>query len=154
MFFKNDKLEQKAKELSDLGGKIISLQKDISTHRDILSLIFDTVPAMIFYKDRENRIVNINEFGCQMFGVPREQIIGHNWKALLDDSGQARKYFDNDLEVMRTGQPKKDIVEVLPGTDRTFLTPKMPMFDNGKVIGVLGFSTEITKPLKDCEDGR
>ena len=149
MFFNDGKLEKKAKELSDMGEKIIALQQDLKTNRDIISIMFDHVPALIFFKDKENRIININQYGVELHGVPKEKILGYAWKESLSEE-EAERYYQNDLEVMRQGKPKKCIIEPLYNDpNRIFLTHKLPVTRNGEIIGVLGFSTEITKPLAE-----
>ena len=153
MFFNTDKLEKKAKEIENLGEKIIQAQKAVATNRDILSLMFDHIPALIFFKDKENRILNVNKYGVDLWGVPKEKILGHEWLKLTTDD-LARKYLDNDLDVIRTGIPKREIIEPMSNdTSRIFRTDKIPVFEDGCIIGILGFSTEIKKPLSEAENG-
>ena len=38
--------------------------------------ILDSVPALIFYKDRENRLVRVNKAFAEAMGVPKEQLEG------------------------------------------------------------------------------
>ena len=153
MFFNTDKLEKKAKEIENLGEKIIQAQKAVATNRDILSLMFDHIPALIFFKDKENRILNVNQFGVDLWGVPKEKILGHEWLKLTTDE-LARKYLDNDLDVIESGVAKTNIIEPMSNDPtKMFRTNKIPVFENGCIIGILGFSTEIIEPLSEAENG-
>jgi two-component system, LuxR family, sensor kinase FixL len=44
--------------------------------QDELQTIFDSVPAMIWYKDKANRILNVNKGAARSIGVPEHQIKG------------------------------------------------------------------------------
>src|SRR5690349_6236409 len=46
-------------------------------------LIFDSVPAMIFYKDTENRILRLNDAGAKAFGRPIAELEGKSTYDLL-----------------------------------------------------------------------
>lgn len=153
MFFNNDKLEKKAKELHDLGSQIIALQKEVTNNRSIISLMFDHLPALIFFKDADNNLININEYGAKLWGADKKDLLGKGWQKMVSEE-VAEQYLRNDQDVIRSGKPKKGIVEPLVGDEsRMFLTHKLPIVEGGKIIGVLGFSTEITEPLSECTNG-
>lgn len=156
MFFKrDDKLIKEAKELNNLGEQILNVRQEVLTNRHLLSLMFENVPALIFFKDVDNNVVNINKYGANLWGATKEEILGKGWMNLTDKE-TAQKYFDNDLDVIKSGEPKLNIIESLvgdKGKTRKFKTDKIPIMEDGKIIGVLGHSVEITEPLRDCRDG-
>ena len=154
MFFKSKDLEDKAQDLFELGSKIVSMQKDLASERNIISILFDFIPALIFFKDCNNNIISINKYGAELWGADKDKILGDGWKSLASNE-MINKYFQNDIEVIKTGKPKMNIVEPLVGDEsRVFLTHKLPVRENGKIIGILGFSTEITEPLAGDRDAR
>ena len=118
----------------------------IRRHHRELQIILDSCPAMIFYKDTENRLIRINRTLADAMGLPIEQIEG---KSLLElYPNQAEKYWRDDKEVMSTGKPKTNIIETLETTKgiRWVQTDKFPFFDeNGNIIGVVGFAIDITE---------
>ncbi len=111
-----------------------------------LQIIFDSVPAMIFYKDKENRFIRTNLALAEATGLPQEEIDG---KSLFDlYPSQADDYWKDDQEVMRRGKPKRNIVETFetPEGVRWVQTDKIPYRDaQGNIIGVIGFSNDITE---------
>src|ERR1041385_1865890 len=76
-------------------------------------VIFDPVPATIVYKDAGNRILRINEMGARQLGRPAAELEGMRMEELFP-AGLAKALHDDDLEVIRSGQPKLGIVESHP----------------------------------------
>jgi PAS domain S-box-containing protein len=116
-------------------------------------MILDSVPALIWYKDRENRIIRANAAAAAARGVTKKDMEGRLTSDLYPDEADA--YYQDDLEVMRTGRPKMGIVEPLvaeSGEKRWLRTDKIPYPDeNGQIIGVIVFATDITD-LKMAEE--
>jgi diguanylate cyclase (GGDEF)-like protein/PAS domain S-box-containing protein len=107
--------------------------------------MLDSVPALIFYKDRENRIVRVNRAFADAMGLPKEEIEGKGCSELWPD--QAEQYWNDDLEVMRSGRPKHGIIEplVTPEGTRWLQTHKIPLRDEaGHLTGIIGFAIDIT----------
>lgn len=122
------------------------------TFKETQSLL-DLVPAWIFYKDKENRFIRVNQQFADIMGVPKKELEG---KSLYDmySKEQADAFWQDDLEVIRSGKPKTNIVERAP-TKKGILwvkTDKVPYRDaSGQIIGVIGFTIDITE-LKKAED--
>jgi PAS domain S-box-containing protein len=149
-----NELKEQAKKIQSMGDEIMRVQQSQIATDNLLRQVIDQIPAMIFWKDNENNITDINAYGIKLFGAPKEKILGSKWQDLEPDKKKLQQYFDNDYEVISTGQAKMNIIESLAGDeDRKFLTHKIPLSLGGKIIGIIGFSTEITEPLRDCENG-
>ncbi len=115
-------------------------------------ILLDSVPAMVWYKDKHNRILNINKHAAEATGLPVEEIVGKQTEDIYPTD--AAKYFQDDLEVMRSGKPKRRILESVQGQDGETIwvsTDKIPYFKDGKVEGIIVFSTDISE-LKRAED--
>ncbi len=109
-------------------------------------IILDSVPAIIFYKDKENRFIRINKALADATGLPKEKIEGKSCFEVYP--GYAEKYWEDDKEVMATGKPKRNIIEPLETTKGMILlqTDKIPYRDEeGNIVGIIGFSVDITK---------
>ncbi|MCH8949217.1 MAG: PAS domain S-box protein [Chloroflexi bacterium] len=108
--------------------------------------ILDSVPALIFYKDRENRFLRVNRALVEASGVPREVWEGGSAFDLFPN--QAEDYWRDDKAVMESGQARRNIIEPMetPGGTRWYRTDKIPYRDaGGQIIGIIGFSADITE---------
>lgn len=114
--------------------------------------ILDSVPAMIWYKDRQNRILRCNRPAAESMGITVEQMEGRSTEEFYP--ADAEKYHRDDLEVIDRGEPKLGIVEPyrLPdGQQRWVRTDKVPFRDaRGNAVGVLVFALDVTS-LKEAE---
>lgn len=115
-------------------------------------ILLDSVPAMVWYKDKHNRILNVNKHAADATGLPVEEIVGKKTEEIYPDD--AAKYFLDDQEVMRSRKPKRRILESLHGKDGETIwvsTDKIPYIRNGEVEGIIVFSTDISE-LKRAEE--
>lgn len=143
-------------------GKPIGLAaviKDITEHkhaekvlrkqREELQIIIDSSPAMIFYKDKENRFIQVNMTFAETTGLPKGEIEGKSCFDIFPH--QAKNYWEDDKEVMASGRPKTNIIEMLEtkrGT-RWVQTDKIPYKDErGNITGIIGFAIDITERKK------
>ena len=111
-----------------------------------LQIIFDSVPAFIFYKDLNNQIVYANKRWLQLFGMPEDDVIDKSLFEFLPKE-QAEGFFKDDMEVIASGQSVRNIFEVIDTVRgiRKFLTDKIPYRDEeGNIAGVIGFAQDIT----------
>jgi PAS domain S-box-containing protein len=110
-------------------------------------VIFDSVPAMIWFKDAHNRIIRLNRAAAEAMGLPPEKIVGKSVYEL--NPGEADHYYADDLEVMQSGAPKSGVIEPLvtaSGQTRWLQTDKIPYRDpQGRITGVVVFATDITE---------
>ena len=146
------------------GKKIVlSVVRDISRRkRDEMALrmlaadhkaIIDNAPAMVWYKDTKNNFIRVNPAAAKAFGLSVEEIEGKNAFDLFPDRGES--YYNDDLEVITTGNPKTGIVEQMRTASGELLwvqTDTIPLKnEQGMVTGVLVFVVDITE-RKRAED--
>ena len=110
-------------------------------------VLLDLIPAMVWYKDTQNRILRTNRQAAQSINKTVVEIEGKSTYELYPD--EAEKYHQDDLAVIASGDPKLGIVELYetsPGHKRWVQTDKVPYRDaQGNVIGVLVFAQDITE---------
>jgi PAS domain S-box-containing protein len=137
--------------------RIIGTNCDISERKHIeetlrkfqqeQQIILDSVPAMVWFKDTENRILKINRRAADALGMPIDKIEGQSTYDLYPE--EAAKYHADDLEVIRSGVPKLGIEELVHpkgGEIRWVQTDKIPYRDSeGEVAGVVVFAVDITE---------
>ncbi len=106
-------------------------------------LLMDHLPGVSFFaKNQDFRIIAANTQFIERFGFKEEaEIIGKDDFSLFPQR-LAENFRADDVEIMRTGQPKLNIMELFfnrTGIPDWFITNKLPIFDrSGKVIGIMG----------------
>lgn len=109
--------------------------------------LLDLIPAMVWYKDAHNRILRVNRRAADSLNKSVAEIEGQSTYDLYPD--EAEKYYQDDLEVLASGEPKLGIVELYQtgsGEKRWAQTDKVPYCDlDGTALGVLVFAQDITE---------
>jgi|GEM_PF-7129535 len=142
---------KKAKEMLEqrIAERTIELNAELAERKkvqDELQIILETVPVPIFYKNRENSFVLVNQAFETLMGMPREKLEGTSLFDLYPTE-HAELYWQDDREVMETGKTKTDIIEPLETEQGTRLlqVTKRPFLDkSGRIIGVIGFALDVT----------
>ena len=119
-------------------------------------MMFDSVPALIWYKDRDNRILRVNRPAAESMGKSVADLEGHSTYDLYPD--EAARYHRDDLEVINSGRPKLGIVEqvVTSSGDKLWVqTDKVPYRnDRGEIVGVIVFAMDVTERQRAQEEVR
>jgi PAS domain S-box-containing protein len=116
--------------------------------------IFDAMPIMLWYKDDKNNMLRVNKAAADFDGVRPQDLVGKN-SAEVYPADVAESFYKDDLEVIRTGKPKLNIVErhthPVTGEEMWVQTGKVPYHDErGNIVGVIAFAVDITQQ-KDAE---
>jgi diguanylate cyclase (GGDEF)-like protein/PAS domain S-box-containing protein len=119
-------------------------------------VIFDSVPALIWYRDAAGRIQRVNRTAAAARGLTAKEMEGRPMEAFYPD--EAARYHDDDLEVIRTGRPKLGIIEhlqVTSGEKICIRTDKVPYRDErGTIVGVVAISVDISERMRAEEAER
>ncbi|MBX9695857.1 MAG: PAS domain S-box protein [Cyanobacteria bacterium] len=114
-------------------------------------ILLDAIPAMVWYKDTNNKILAVNKYASAMTGLPTDEIIGHQTEDI--HPAEAAKYYEDDIEVVKTGKPKRGIIEQFETHDGRKIwvrTDKIPYVKNNEVKGIIAFASDISE-LKRAE---
>jgi PAS domain S-box-containing protein len=119
---------------------------------DLLSLVLDTLPVRIFWKDLDSRFLGCNQSFAADCGVASPaEVIGKTTHEIRP-SGEADAFRADDLQVIQTGRPKLNIEESFQhpdGETRWIEINKMPLVsDAGEIIGVLCTYHDITERVR------
>ena len=137
-------LAQENKDANELEELFKNLRMD---HR----AIFDSVPAMIWYRDLEGEILRVNKLAADSVGMPARELIGKKYYEMFPDG--AEESHKKDKEVIKTGEGvfgdmreyKRD------GNTRWAIVDRIPYYHNDKIAGVIIFAQDITE-RKMAED--
>lgn len=115
--------------------------------KEELQVLFDLIPAMIWFKDTENRHLRVNQRAADAVGKTVAEIEGRPCAEVYPQD--AEKYYEDDLKVIASGRPKLGIVEKIhdgDGNERWLQTDKVPYCDEtGKVVGIVVAAQDITE---------
>ncbi len=137
---------QRADAVRDINGHILfkfELMHDISERKRMwetlrnqweeYQLIFDTVPVMIWHRDKENRLLHVNKPAQQAF-----------------PSDDSRAFYSNNSEVLVSGEPAYEQYEVVlesPKAERRLHIGRIPYNNSrGDTKGVIVYAIDMT----DC----
>ena len=114
-----------------------------------LRVILDAIPAHVFYKNSQSQMVFVNRALAKLTGIPMKQWVGKTVESILPNLKYS--YSEADREILATHKPKKGIIEPMytPRGVVWLHTDKLPRKDeHGKIIGIVGFSIEITERIR------
>ncbi len=121
---------------------------EIARAHELLQTLMDNIPDSIYFKDESNRFIMVNKAKASHANVSPEDMIGKTDFDFMPDE-QARKSFQDDEELMKTGKFVVNKIEKLIGNDgieRWISVTKVPRFDEGgNIIGTVGISRDITE---------
>jgi PAS domain S-box-containing protein len=141
-------------------GRILAVVRDITERKKIentlkqqkdeFESIFNLVPAQIWYKDTKNNFIRVNNQVCESLGLTHAAIEGKSAEEIFPEF--AKQYFEDDLQVIKSGKPKLGIneqIKTASGEIRDLHTDKIPVFnENGEVKGLIAFVLDITERKK------
>ena len=122
---------------------------------ELLQTLLDNVPDSIYFKDEWNRFILVNKAKASHWNVTPEAMNGKTDYDFLPEA-QARKSFEDDLKVIRTGQSIIAEIEKITGNDKSerwVSVTKIPRYNTeGKIIGTMGISRDITKQVHETKE--
>lgn len=113
-----------------------------------LTLVMDSIPQRIFWKDLDSRIIGCNHLFAKDMGLTPEEVAGRGLGELSETPEETEHYRSCDQRVITTGTAELQILETVHKPDGSWIwveTNKVPLRDaNGQVIGILGTYDDIT----------
>jgi PAS domain S-box-containing protein len=120
----------------------------LSHEHGLLQTLMDSVPDSIYFKDDKNRFIKVNKAKAAHNNVKPEDMIGKTDFDFLSEE-EAKKAFEDDEEVLKTGKFIINKIEKLTnvdGSQRWVSVTKIPRFDHeGNIIGTMGISRDVTE---------
>jgi two-component system cell cycle sensor histidine kinase/response regulator CckA len=136
--------------------ELVTTNEDLEQQQTELRVLFDLMPAMIWFKDTKNGILRVNQRVADAAGKSIAEIEGK--PSLEIYPVEAAKFYADDLEVIQSGAPKLGIVERIPGSEGKDIwveTGKVPVCDkDGKVFGIVVMAQDITPRMQAEESLR
>jgi PAS domain S-box-containing protein len=121
-----------------------------------LRQVIDTVPNIIFVKNKGGRILIVNQAGADAHGTTVEAMLGKRETDFNPNvsPAQLKEFLAVNHQVMQTRQPHTNLSQVIvnaTGATHWYQTVINPLIDvEGKVTGIVGATTDVTE-LKQVE---
>jgi len=121
---------------------------------DLLKMLMENLPDQIYFKDVQSRFLKCSRAMLERNGIKNaEEMIGKTDFDVFTEE-HARPAFEDEQEIIRTGQPLLNKVEkevLKNNVERWALTSKIPLHNEaGEIIGTFGISKDITA-MKEAE---
>lgn len=132
--------------MRDVGEEVRS-QRELASAHDLLRGVTDTIPGLLFAKDREGRMILVNQLAEEAIGKTRSELIGRTDAEIVDDAVQAEAFMANDRRIMNAGiaEQVEETLTLPNGTVATWLSTKAPVRNaDGAVTGLVGMAVDIT----------
>lgn len=130
-------------------------EQELYESKQLLKLVLDTIPQLVFWKDRQSVYLGCNQAFARVAGLKYpDEINGLRDEDLPWKPEETAFFLECDRRIMDTGQAELGIIEPQLNAEgkQTWLeTNKSPLNDaEGNVIGILGSIQDITQ-LKEAE---
>lgn len=138
--------------LLGLSENLAQQNAEIVRAREQLRTILDATTAVIYLKDADGRYLFVNRQFQEVFGLPREQVLGKSDAEVLPHE-VARTLQTDDLRVLEARAPQQ-IEETIPASDgpHTYISLKFPLLDEaGAPYGVCCVATDVTDQKRAAE---
>lgn len=122
------------------------VEEQLRQSETVLQTVLDNCRAVMFLKDAQGRYLLVNSFFEEALGVDKNSAVGRS-DFDLRDPDTAQRMANFDAQVVESGAGLQYEEEVLgpDGQTRTYVTNKVPLFDEtGQVYALCGFATDIS----------
>ena len=124
-------------------------EKALRDSEALYQSLVENVPQYIFRKDIEGRLTFGNTGYCRAMGKLSGELLGKTDHDLFPDE-MARKFREDDMLVMKTGEVFEDVEEnIRDGEVYTVQVVKTPVRDSGgRIVGIQGIFWDITARIR------
>ncbi|CEK29822.1 sensory box-containing diguanylate cyclase [[Clostridium] sordellii] len=130
-------------------------QQSLINQNTLLETIINTIPDIIFYKDKQSRYLGGNKaFFEGFFGKKKSEVIGKNDFELHQDREVAKAFIERDQEILKNKEDKYTEINILNKDDKILYleSVKTPLInEKGEAWGIVGVARDMTK-RKELED--
>ncbi len=132
------------------------METAVTKERNLLRALIDLIPDYIYLKDTDSRFILGNNGLLRSFGKETIDEIYGKTDFDFHPIENAREYFADEQEIIRSGQPlinKEELVVESTGQRKWSISTKLPFLDSqGKVVGIVGIGRDVTASKQAAEE--
>ena len=125
------------------------LETELERQKNLLSVVLENVDAFVYMKDRDRRYRYVNGRTAELYRMKAEDIVGRNAEDLLPRETTMNTSI-LDRQVFQSGEKAsgEELIRAPDGREMHCWSTKIPLFRNGEIDGLIGFSTDISELVK------
>jgi len=145
--------KQVASKTAELQKELVERKKaeqELIQERSLIRSMMNSIPDLIFYKDKNNKYIGCNEAFCLFNNFKVEDIIGKTDFDIFSKE-QAQYFAETDQKIIDQKQTIRQESWEINAKGEKFLldTLKVPFMDeNGNSLGIVGICHDITERYK------
>ena len=118
----------------------------------LLQRILSTTKTAIFWKDAERRFLGANQAFLDYYGFPSAQVLLGKTDEDMGWHTEPDPYRNDELQVLR-GESTVRVHGhcIAHGEDRDIVASKSPMYENGRIVGLVGSFEDVTAECRQRE---
>jgi PAS domain S-box-containing protein len=131
-------------------SKQIQYENELKSERIVVEAIMDNLPDAVFFKDLEGRFTKVNKALLRKHGFQNEEEIIGKTDFDLFEFEHANQAFEDEKRVIGTRETIKGYREKENWPDGRIswsLTSRLPLIEEGNVIGTFGVSRNVTETV-------
>lgn len=142
-----DNLQESITELETEVTDRKNAQMNFENAHALLQGLIDSIPDLIFYKDRESTYLGCNRAFSECNSVSDEQIIGMtDYDLFVRELAEIYRKNDSKLLEMKKSMRHEEWVDYPDGRKVLLETVKTPYYSiDGVILGIIGISRDITE---------
>jgi PAS domain S-box-containing protein len=147
-------LEERQEEIEQQSNELSHQNTILENERNLLRTLIDTVPDVIYIKDKESRFVAANKKILEVMKAHSHEFLEGKTDFDFYSHDIAKLFYDDEQKIIKSGKPlinKEEVGFDVEGNQRVISTSKVPFFDSdGRILGIVGVGHDVTE-LKDIQ---
>ena len=127
--------------------ELYAARNELQEARNLLQSIFDNVPAVLYLRELDGRIITVNKWGAAIMGAENPASIVGLSTQVFDTPEQTALAVRLQAELLATGRPvTQEYHRKVEGRDVIVLNSIFPVRDkDGKIVRIGGFASDVTE---------
>ncbi len=148
-------LEERQEEIQQQSSELTTQNRILENERNLLRTILDTLPDLLYIKDKESRFIAANKKILEVMKARSFENLEGKTDFEFYPKKMAQAFYDDEQQVIKTKKPlinREEIGWDSEGKQCILYTTKVPFFDaDGNIAGIVGVGRDITE-LKKYEE--